>query len=391
MRKLLLFFSVILTLAVNAQFSYDTSISPADTRLGEYLHLLKHKKVGLIVNQTSRVDDKLLLDVLTKYHIKVTKIFVPEHGFRGAESAGANIEGGIDSATSIPVVSLYGKKQKPSDSDLVDVDIMVYDLQDVGVRFYTYISTMQYCMEACAALHKEFMVLDRPNPNGFYIAGPVLDKEFTSFVGKQCIPIVYGMTVGEYARMLVGEKWFDNSTELKLIVIPCKSYSHDKKYKLPIPPSPNLRTMTSVYAYPTLCLLEGTPISVGRGTDNPFGQWGCPDYKGSYAHSFVPRSSQGAKNPLFEGDTCYGVNVGRSEDEVLKTIGNNIHLDWIIDAYKHYPHPDKFFSKFFRKLAGNTMLEEQIKSGMSAKEIKKSWQSDLEKFKAIRSNYLLYP
>jgi uncharacterized protein YbbC (DUF1343 family) len=359
--------------------------------LAEYLPLLNGKKIGLIVNQTSRVGDSLLLDMLHARNINITRIFVPEHGFRGEESAGADISSGIDSATGVRIVSLYGKKQKPDDSDLAGLDLMVYDLQDVGVRFYTYISTMQNCMEACAAAHKEFIVLDRPDPLGFYVAGPILNKEVSSFVGKQCIPIVYGMTAGEYARMLCGEQWFEKAATLQLKVILCAGYTHQKKYKLPVAPSPNLRNMASVYAYPTLCLFEGTPVSVGRGTDHPFGQFGCPQFKANFNHYFIPTASRTASKPVFEGDTCWGIRLPDNEAEVLSMVHDDIHLDWIIHAYEAYPDKEKFFTRFFRKLAGTIELEDQIKRGMNAYDIQKSWNTDIEKFKTIRKKYLLYP
>jgi len=373
-----------------AQVLYDASIKPADALTEQYLPLLKQKRVGLVINQTSKVGDTFLLDLLLSKGINVTAIFVPEHGFRGTEDAGAHINNSIDSATHIPVTSLYGSHKKPRPEDLAGVDILVYDLQDVGVRFYTYISTLQYCMDACGQNHKQFIILDRPDPNGFYIDGPVLQKECKSFVGMQPVPIVYGMTAGEYAMMLLGEGWLDSVADLNMKVIPCENYTHKKKYKLPVATSPNLKTMASVYAYPTLCLFEGTQISVGRGTDRPFQQYGCPEFAGKYTYSFIPKSGAGAKKPLYENDTCYGASIGENETQVLDYIHNTIRLQPIIEAYKNYPNKDKFFIGFFKSLSGTTLLSEQIKTGLSEKEIRKSWQGDLQNFRKIRKKYLLY-
>jgi uncharacterized protein YbbC (DUF1343 family) len=320
----------------------------------------------------------------------VKKIFVPEHGFRGKEDAGAHVENTIDSATGIPVISLYGSHKKPKDEDLADIDAVVYDLQDVGVRFYTYISTLEYCMEACAQNHKQFIVLDRPDPNGFYVDGPVLEKENKSFVGMQPIPIVYGMTAGEYAQMLAGERWFANAADIDLRVIKCINYDHTKKYELPVAPSPNLRTMAAVYAYPSLCLFEGTVVSVGRGTDLPFQQFGCPEFEGKYEYSFTPHSIEGAKNPPYENKPCYGAIVGTTADEVLQIINNRFCLKWLIKAYSDYPVKDKFFNTFFIKLAGASKLMEEIKNNLPEKEITVTWQNDLYSFKKIRKKYLLY-
>ena len=371
------------------QSIYDRTIRPADANPEKYLSLLKNKRVALIINQTSMIGDVSLLDLLIGRHVAVKKIFVPEHGFRGREDAGAHVESTTDSATGLPVISLYGSHKKPVPADLQDVDVVVYDLQDVGVRFYTYISTLEYCMEACAENHKRFIVLDRPDPNGFYVDGPVLEKEYRSFVGMQKIPVVYGMTAGEYARMLVGEKWFGSAADLDLKVIPCSSYTHSAKYELPVAPSPNLKTMAAVYAYPSLCLFEGTTVSVGRGTDLPFQQYGCPEFEGRYSYSFTPRSMTGAKNPPYEHKLCYGEVVGHNEKEVLRVINNRLRLDWLIRAYNAYPDKEKFFNGFMTKLCGPE-LAAQVKGGASENEIRKSWEKDLAEFKKIRKKYLLY-
>jgi uncharacterized protein YbbC (DUF1343 family) len=384
----------LLCLAINAgahpHSIYDTTIRPADTRPESYVPLLKGKRVGLIINQTSRVGDSSLLDILLSRGVQVTAIFVPEHGFRGSEDAGAHIENTVDSATHIPVISLYGSHKKPRPDDLKNIEVLVYDLQDVGVRFYTYISTLQYCMQACAQNDKQLIILDRPNPNGFYVDGPVLQKSCTSFVGMQPIPVVYGMTAGEYAQMLIGEKWIDSSAGLDIKVIQCENYTHKKKYKLPVSPSPNLRTMAAVYAYPSLCLFEGTAVSVGRGTDKPFEQYGCPDFAGKYTYSFTPLSGPGAKKPLYEGIACYGNSVGENESELLSKLHGEIDIHWLIAAYNNYPDQDKFFTSFFRLLSGTNVLSEQIKSHLPERDIRKSWQNDLQAFRKIRKKYLLY-
>lgn len=369
---------------------YDTTIRPGAVRTHEYITLLKGKRVAVIVNQTSSIENELLPDVLIKNKVNVTKIFVPEHGFRGVADAGAKVENSIDSATNLPIISLYGKHKKPTAEDLADIDVVVYDLQDVGVRFYTYISTLEYCMEACAENHKQFIVLDRPNPNGFYVDGPVLEAENKSFVGMQRIPIVYGMTAGEYAKMLRGEKWFNKASQLNLQVIKCLNYTHSKRYRLPVAPSPNLKTMAAIYAYPSLCLFEGTPVSVGRGTDRPFQQYGCPEFKGMFTHSFTPRSMVGAKTPPFENKECFGELIGESESEVLQKTGGKFRLEWVIKAYNAYPDKEKFFNGFFVSLYGSTKGREQIKSGMTEAAIKETWKDDLEKFKKVREKYLLY-
>ncbi len=368
---------------------YNTGIKPADALPGQYVPLLKGKRVALVINQTSRVGDSSLLDILLRRHVRVVKIFVPEHGFRGNEDAGANVDNMTDSATHLPIVSLYGKHNKPRQEDVADVDVLVYDLQDVGARFYTYISTLEYCMEACAQNHKQLMVLDRPNPNGWYVDGPVLEKEHKSFVGMQPVPVVYGMTAGEYAGMLKGEHWADvDGIDLK--VIPCKHYTHDMRYELPVAPSPNLRTMAAVYAYPSLCLFEGSVVSVGRGTALPFQQFGSPELSGRYTYTFTPQSGVGATHPPNEGKVCYGELIGNIAVEVLEKTEGQFRINWLMDAYKAYPDKDKFFTAFFVTLCGSTKLEEQIKNGESEYAIRKSWQKDIEAFKKIRKKYLLY-
>ena len=369
---------------------YDTDIKPADAVPAQYIPMLQGKRVALVINQTSKVGDTSLLDILISRGVNVVKIFVPEHGFRGNEDAGATIENMRDSATHLPIISLYGNHKKPKPEDLADVDILIYDLQDVGARFYTYISTLEYCIEACAQNHKQLMILDRPNPNGWYVDGPVLEKENKSFIGMQSIPIVYGMTAGEYATMLAGEHWIDTAG-LDLKVIKCQHYTHDKKYELPVSPSPNLKNMAAVYAYPSICLFEGTVVSVGRGTGLPFQQFGCPELEGKYTYSFTPQSMAGAKSPPYEGKVCYGELVGTIAEEVLDKTKGELRLNWLIAAYTAYPAKDKFFTAFFVKLAGTAKLAEQIKNGDSEKAIRTSWQKDIDAFMNIRKKYLLYP
>ncbi len=363
-------------------------IVPGAARMGEYLRLLAGKKVALVVNQTSVVGNRLLADTLLKRAVRISKIFVPEHGFRGTGDAGAHIGNSLDSATGLPVISLYGNNRKPSASQLADVDIVVYDLQDVGVRFYTYISTLQYVMEACAENDRPLMILDRPNPHGGYIDGPILDTALRSFIGMQPIPVVYGMTPGEYARMLVGERWISNYSRLKLEVIKCSNWRHSMKYKLPVAPSPNLRSMDAIYLYPSICFFEGTVISVGRGTDKPFRQWGHPEIPPKGMDSFRPVSTVGAVHPVLEGKTCYGHIAGPLQ---VSSAMQGINLDFLLEMYRKYPDKKQFFTPFFERLAGTAVLRKQIISGLTAGEIKASWQPGLTAFAAIRKKYLLYP
>lgn len=386
----LAFALLMFSIPVSGKSMFDTTIKPGAANSREWIRLLAGKHIALVINQTSCVGDSSVLDMILARHIAVQKIMVPEHGFRGSADAGAHIDNGKDETTGLPVISLYGNHKKPTTEDLEGIDVVVYDLQDVGVRFYTYISTMEYCMEACAQQGKMFVVLDRPNPNGFYIDGPVLQKENRSFVGMQAVPVVYGMTCGEYAQMLKGENWFDKAANLDLHIIKCANYDHKKKYALPIAPSPNLKNMAAVYAYPSICLFEGTRISVGRGTAFPFQQWGAPELPGKYKYAYTPTAMPGAKNPPYEGKTCYGVLIGETPEAVLKEVNNRLEIKWLKDAYEAYPEKDKFFTDFFTKLAGTTQLQEQVKRGISETAIRKSWRKDIDAFKKIRSKYLLY-
>ena len=353
----------------------------AAERTDVYLHHLENKKVGVVGNQTSMIANTHLIDSLLSLGIDVVKVFSPEHGFRGKADAGAIIEDGIDSKTGIPIISLYGKNKKPKDEQLQGIDILVFDIQDVGVRFYTYISTLHYVMEAAAESNIKVIVLDRPNPNGHYVDGPILDTAFQSFVGMHPIPIAHGMTIGEYAKMINGENWI--ATKCELIVIEMENYTHNTNYDLPIKPSPNLPNARAVNLYPSLCLFEGTTISIGRGTDYPFQHFGAPYLKSNY--SFMPKSGEGSKYPKHEDIVCFGTDL-RFQDNYLTTI----NLNWIIEAYKQCPEKEEFFNNFFDKLAGTDKLRKQIIAGKTAKEIKATWQEGLTSFKKQRRNYLIY-
>jgi uncharacterized protein YbbC (DUF1343 family) len=350
----------------------------------KYLPLLRRNHVGVVANQSSTVNGTHLVDTLLSYGVEIDKIFTPEHGFRGEGGAGELIENSCDKKTGIELVSLYGNNRKPSDEQLSGIELMLVDLQDVGVRFYTYISTLSYVMEACARNNIPVMVLDRPNPNAGYIDGPILEPQYASFIGLHPVPIVYGMTIGEYALMVNGEKW--NAVNCDLTVIPCQNYTHKRFYHLPISPSPNLRSDDAIAWYPSLCLFEGTTASVGRGTPMPFLVVGHPKFP-FHDYFFVPQADKGAKNPLFEGDTCYGMNF----ENVCPP--KKILLAPLLDFYCNFPDSTAFFRKngFFELLAGTNQLRQQIMRGATAEEIRKSWQPGLEKFKAIRENYLLYP
>ncbi len=366
------------------------SPAPGEADTAAYYNMLRGKKIGLLINQSATYNDTLLLDRLMQQQIMVVKIFVPEHGFRGTEDAGTEFGNSTDKKTGLPIISLYGKHKKPTQEDLQGIDILVYDLQDVGVRFYTYVSTLQYCMEACAENKVSLVVMDRLNPNGFYVDGPVLDTENRSFVGMQPVPIVYGMTAGEYALMLKGEQWSKNTDGLDLKVIKCLNYTHKTTVPGYLPPSPNLRTWASLIGYPSMCLFEGTKLSVGRGTDSPFLQFGAPELKGSYKYSFTPTVKKGATKPLYENKTCYGFYIGNNEKDLIKKMSSGMYLQWILNAYNKYPDKEHFFNDFFIKLAGSKTLEQQIKAGKTDKEIKASWQPKLNTFKVIRKKYLLY-
>ena len=386
---------------------YQSPIITGAERMEVYIPLLKGKAVAVFANQTSMVAHTHLIDTLLKRGIRVVKIFGPEHGFRGDADAGEHIADATDKKTGLPVISLYGDHKKPTAADLNDVDILVFDIQDVGVRFYTYISSLQYYLEAALEHHKPLLILDRPNPNGFYIDGPVLNKQFKSFIGMQSIPIVYGMTIGEYALMLAGENWLSREanainaynittkvsadTPFHVLVIKCKNYDHNSKYILPVNPSPNLKEMQSIYLYPSTCFFEGTVLSEGRGTDKPFQIFGHPSYPKNL-YSFTPMPNTGAKNGKCFGLKCYGWNLSGSNHDVLEKLEGRIQLKYLLNAYQLFPGKDSFFlvNNFINKLAGNDQLVQQIKKGLSEKKIRQSWEPALSVFRKIRKKYLLY-
>lgn len=385
-----------------------SSIIPAAERLDVYLPLLKGKRIAVFANHTAMVGNTHLVDTLLKLGVNIKVAFGPEHGFRGNAPDGAKIETTVDKTTGIPIVSLYGQKNKPSKEDLKDIDVMVYDIQDVGTRFYTFISSMQLYMEAAIENNIPLIILDRPNPNGFYVDGPVLDLKFKSFVGMQPIPVVYGMTIGEYAQMLLHEGWLNKDANeaykrviaaryasgakfFQLRVIECSNYTHKSKYVLPVKPSPNIPEIQSVYWYASHCFFEGTAIAEGRGTPHPFEWVGHPSLPKNL-FSFTPHSTEGAPNPKYKDQVCYGWNLSGTPEEVLKMIDGRLQLKYLLEAYKQFPDKENFFKKDngFNRLAGNDELMKQIKEGKTEEEIRASWQPKLSEFKKIRKKYLLY-
>jgi len=358
-----------------------------------YLPLLKDKKVIVLTNQTGVISDQNhthIVDFLLSKGVNIQKIFTPEHGFRGDADAGEKVNSQIDSKTGLPIVSLYGDNKKPTPQQLGDADIILFDVQDVGVRFYTYISTLTYLLEAAGENNKEVIVLDRPNPHDGYTDGPILNKKWASFVGMHPVPIIYGLTIGEYGKMVIGEKWLKNGVQPKYKVIKMANYHKKNRYHIAISPSPNLPNDQSINLYPSLCFFEGTNISLGRGTDFPFQVFGSP-YLKNYKFKFTPQPSYGSKNPPLNGILCYGEDL-RNYSESLTTL----NLEWLLEAYKNYKSPkgkDDFFSKnlFFDKLAGTDQLRKQIIRGWSEKEIKDSWKSGLIEFEKIRTKYVIYP
>ena len=361
-------------------------------RTSEYLPLLKGKRIALLSNQTGVVGyfhDKHTLDLMLEMGLNVTTIFSPEHGFRGKADAGEHVKSSVDEKTGIPIASLYeGKSRMPSKETMDRFDVIITDIQDVGLRFYTYYITMVNMMDAAAAYGKEFVVFDRPNPNGMTVDGPILDMNLKSGVGWLPITTVHGMTMGEIAKMTNGEGWLKNGKKVKLTVIPCKNYTHQTRYELPIAPSPNLPNMLSIYLYPSTCYFEGTPVSLGRGTDWPFQIYGHPDMKG-YDFSFTPTSRPGAKTPPQQDKLCHGVDLHNLNAE--EVIAQGMNLEYVIDAYHNLNIGDKFFTPFFDKLAGRTYIREMIQEGKSADEIRARWQDDVKRFKEQRRPYLLYP
>lgn len=386
----------------------ELRIIPGAERVNVYVPLIKGKRIGIFANQTSMIGNTHLVDTLLKLGVDIKKIFAPEHGFRGTASAGEEIGNYVDKKTGIPVISLYGNKRRPSVDDLKDIDVLIFDIQDVGVRFYTYISSLQEYMEAAFESSKPLLILDRPDPNGFYVDGPVMESKFRSFLGMQPIPIVYGMTIGEYAMMIAGERWLtsdkanqkydyyrtaENSpdTAFHFLVIKNKNYDHKSNYVLPVRPSPNLPEIQSIYLYPSTCLFEGTALSEGRGTDKPFQKFGHPLLPKNL-YSFIPQPNEGAKSSKHYGEKCYGWNLSGTPEEILKKVNNRIQLKWLIEAYKLFPGKDSFFLKTnsFNRLAGNNILMQQIKDGKTEEDIRKSWEPALAEFKKIRKKYLMY-
>ena len=363
----------------------------------KYLPLLKGKRVGILANQTSIVGERHLVDFLLSKGIKIVKVFGPEHGFRGNASAGVDVADERDPATGIPIVSLYGPKRKPSKEDLVDVDLLLYDVQDVGVRFYTNINALREFMDAASENNKELLILDRPNPNGYLLDGPILDMNLRSGIGQFPIPIAHGMTIAEFAQMINGEGWIPGGRKAKLKIVKIANYSRDMEYVLPVSPSPNLNTQQSIMLYPSTCLFEGTRLNHGRGTYSPFAVFGSPLYKGIYEFSYVPKGIPGmAETPLFMNETVYGLDL-RSYDTKQLVRSGKLNLKWMIELYNAYPDKKNFFDRSFSnqindidRLSGTREFKEQIIAGKSEEEIRKSWEPGLAGFKAVRRKYLLY-
>lgn len=383
--KLSIFFVAIILVANIAQ-AQEIKVGAACTK--EYIPILKGKRVALLSNHTGMVGDKHTLDIMLKNGVNVTTIFSPEHGFRGKADAGEHVKSSVDAQTGIPIASLYdGDSKMPKKSVMDNIDVLVVDIQDVGLRYYTYYVTMVNLMDAAIVYDKQFMVLDRPNPNGMYVDGPILDMKYKSGVGRLPIPVVHGMTMGELALMSNGEGWLKDGKKAHLTVVKCKNYTHQSRYVLPIAPSPNLPNMLSIYLYPSTCYFEATPVSLGRGTDKPFQMYGHPNMIG-YDFSFTPRSVEGAKNPPLLNKKCFGKDLSALSSEDVIAAG--INLDYLIDAYNNLNMGDYFFRQFFEKLIGTDKVRKMIKEGKTAQEIKASWQDDVQKFKAQRKPYLLY-
>ena len=395
----LLVLFVLMSNTSNSQNNNTNKIIPAAHQTEKYLPLLKGKKVTVVANQTTviqkangengteEVSFVHLVDSLLSLNINIAQVFAPEHGFRGKADAGEHVSNHKDTKTGLQIISLFGKNRKPGMEQLKDIDIVVFDIQDVGVRFYTYISTMTYVMEACAEMNIPVIVLDRPNPNGHYVDGPILQMEHKSFVGMHPIPLVYGMTIGEYARMVNGEKWMENGIKCDLTVIPLMNYSHNSEYNLPIRPSPNLPNSQSINLYPSLGFFEGTIINAGRGTEFQFQRYGAPFFPSKSNQddiTYTPQANFGSKDPKFKGELCYGVDLSKTEKQ------NMVNLKWLVDAYHKTPKEEDFFGKSFTIHAGTLQLRKQIESGKTAEEIRATWQKDTKKFKKVRAKYLIY-
>jgi uncharacterized protein YbbC (DUF1343 family) len=390
-------FWVLLMLSCGSQNNQKRSTTPShpnDTRFikiqtgadntSNYLPLLQQKRVGIVTNQAGLISNNThFVDYLISQQINVQKIFAPEHGFRGTADAGETIVDGKDTKTGLPIISLYGNNKKPNPEQLANIDILVFDLQDVGARFYTYISSLHYIMEACAENNIPLVVLDRPNPNGGIVDGPVLEKEYSSFVGMHPIPVLHGMTIGEYAQMINGEKWLKNGVQCRLVVIPCLYYNRKMAYSLPVRPSPNLPNDQSINLYASLCFFEGTNVSVGRGTELQFQIYGSP-FLQNMPFTFTPQPNLGAKEPMHKGVLCYGENLS-NQNKV-----DRLELKWLLNAYKSTTDKQTFFNTFFTKLAGTELLQKQIESGMSEDAIRATWKQGIADFLRMRKDYLLY-
>lgn len=376
----------------------QASIITGAERTDNYLPLLKDKRAAIMANPTTIIGKRHLVDSLLRLNVNIVKVFGPEHGFRGNTSAGVEVNDETDKATGIPIISLYGKKKKPSNADLEDVDVVIYDLQDVGCRFYTNINALVKLMEACHENKKKLIILDRPNPNGYLVDGPVLDMKYKSGIGKFPIPMSHGLTVGEFAMMANGEGWLKNGVKCDIEIIPVANYNHDMPYELPVKPSPNLNTQQSVLLYPSTCMFEGTYLNHGRGTYSPFAVLGSPELKGKYEFSFTPKGIKGmAERPIFKDEVCYGIDLRNIDVNELRK-KKQINLSWIIDLYKAHPNKDNFFDSSLSNqmgvieyLIGSGLFREQIKNGISENEIRKSWEPELSNYKAMRLKYLLYP
>ena len=392
-RRILALFTVIICISLNINAQELKLLDAKDAVTGamrteKYLPMLENKRVGVVTNQTSIMDNGThLIDTLLNRGVNVVKIFTPEHGFRGTADEGASIASGVDEKTGISIVSLYGNNKKPTAKQLQGVDIILFDLQDVGCRFYTYISTMSYVMEAAAENKIPVIVLDRPNPNGFYVDGPVLEPENASFVGMHCVPIVYGLTIGEYAMMVNGEGWLKNGIKCNLTVIPLGNYDRNAIYKLPVKPSPNLPNWESVYLYPSLCLFEGTVVSVGRGTKLPFQVYGHPDMTDRFI--FTPRTAEGHRAPLYADQECHGKTLVMYARHYNKN-EKKLNLSWILDARQQLKDNEKFFNNYFIKLVGVGDMQQKIDSAFTEDEIRSSWKDGIDNYLKIREKYLIY-
>lgn len=385
--KKILFIVILAFITLHCQAKQSRVIVGAE-QTNDYLPILKNKRIAVFSNHTGMVGNKHLLDVLLENKINVVAIFSPEHGFRGNADAGEHVSSSVDQKTGVPILSLYdGQLGKPSEESMRKFDLLIVDIQDVGLRFYTYYASMVRLMDACAEYNRKMLILDRPNPNGHYVDGPILDMKYKSGVGWLPIPVVHGMTLGELALMVNGERWLPASRICDITVIKCKNYTHQTMYQLPIPPSPNLPNMKAVYLYPSICYFEATPVSLGRGTQLPFQVYGHPNMTG-YNYSFTPHSTSGAKSPPQLGRLCHGVNLSELSEEEIRKKG--VDLSYLIDAYRNLNMDDYFFRPFFERLIGTDYVRKMIEQGKDADEIKAMWKEDVEKFKVQRRPYLLY-